>query len=417
MQYQESPSIVNQVLKKQNRTSMIQFAALCWCFILEGWNDGSIGPLLPVIQAYYSVGFAVVSLLFVVNCCGFVIGAGINIWLNERLGFGKVMVLGSLFQLATYAIQSPAPPFPALVLSFFLAGLGMSLQNAQANGFVGSLKKNKSTKLMMLHASYGLGAFCSPLVATHFSQTPHWSFHYIISCGIAVSNTAVLCSVFRFKRQEELLMETGQEPNEENPSDNPNLTSNNLYRQIFNIQAVHFLAVFAFIYVGVEVTIGGWIVTFIIRERDGGPSAGYISSGFFGGLTLGRLGLMYVNKKVGERKVVFLYVLLSIGLEITIWFVPSIIENAVAVSFIGALLGPLFPILVGYGARILPPYLFTGGMGWITGVGTAGSAALPFITGVLASKYGIKSLQPFLVAMMCTLVGIWAVLPKMRRIA
>ncbi|KAJ3742478.1 MFS general substrate transporter [Lentinula detonsa] len=348
---------------------MVQFAALCWCFILEGWNDGSIGPLLPVIQAYYSVGFAVVSLLFVVNCC--------------------VMVLGSLFQLSTYAIQSPAPPFPALVLSFFLAGLGSDV-NAQANGFVGSLKKNKHAKLMMLHASYGLGAFCSPLLATHFSQTRHWSFHYIISCGIAVSNTAVLCVVFRFKRQEDLLRQIGQEPNEELPSNA--LPSHNLYRQIFNIQAVHFLAIFAFIYVGVEVTIGGWIVTFIIRERDGGPSAGYISSGFFGGLTIGRLALMYVNKKVGEQKVVFIYV-----------------------SFIGALLGPLFPILVGLGARILPPYLFTGGMGWITGVGTAGSAALPFVTGMLASKYGIKSLQPFLVVMMCTLAGIWAVIPKARR--
>jgi fucose permease len=48
-------------------------------------------------------------------------------------------------------------------------------------------------------------------------------------------------------------------------------------------RAVHLLAVFILIYVGVEVTIGGWIVTFIIKVRGGGPSAGYISSGFFGG--------------------------------------------------------------------------------------------------------------------------------------
>ncbi|KIK56703.1 hypothetical protein GYMLUDRAFT_99125 [Collybiopsis luxurians FD-317 M1] len=428
LQFEDSPAVTSQIAKKQHRRSILHFAALCWCFILEGWNDGSVGPLLPIIQTHYSVGFAVVSLLFVTNCCGFVIGAGANVWLNERFGFGKVMVLGSLFQLATYVIQSPAPPFPALVLSFFLAGLGMSLQNAQANGFVGSLKKNKSTKLMMLHAAYGLGAFCSPLVATHFSQTRHWSFHYIISAGIAVSNTTVLCAVFQFKRQADLMLEIGQEPSEENA---PSLgsTSHNLYRQIFNIRAVHFLAVFALIYIGVEVTIGGWIVTFIIREREGGASAGYISSGFFGGLTLGRLLLMYVNKRVGEHTVVFVYVVLSIALEITIWFVPSIIENAVAVSprsftlfrlvdsiNTGLLLGPLFPILVGHGTRILPAYLFTGCMGWISGVGMAGSAALPFITGVLASKYGIKSLQPFLVAMMCTMISIWALVPKARRL-
>jgi hypothetical protein len=29
--------------------------------------------------------------------------------------------------------------------------------------------------------------------------------------------------------------------------------------------------------------LAGWIVTYIIDERHGGPKSGYISSGFFGG--------------------------------------------------------------------------------------------------------------------------------------
>lgn len=29
--------------------------------------------------------------------------------------------------------------------------------------------------------------------------------------------------------------------------------------------------------------LAGWIVTYVIDVRNGGPSAGYISSGFFGG--------------------------------------------------------------------------------------------------------------------------------------
>ena len=101
--------------------------------------------------------------------------------------------------------------------------------------------------------------------------------------------------------------------------------------------------------------MGGWIVTYIINVRGGGPSSGYISSGFFGGLTLGRVGLLWVNRLVGDRKAVFLYGLLvlsyekgsfiSLGagrdlirfsrLEITIWKVPSLIGNGVTVSFVG----------------------------------------------------------------------------------
>lgn len=42
------------------------------------------------------------------------------------------------------------------------------------------------TKLSILHAIYGVGALCSPLVATQFSQLPHWSYHYLASLGVAL---------------------------------------------------------------------------------------------------------------------------------------------------------------------------------------------------------------------------------------
>ena len=43
---------------------------------------------------------------------------------------------------------------------------------------------------------------------------------------------------------------------------------------------------------------GGWIVTYIIDERHGSSNSGYISSGYWGGLTIGRIALLWVNKKV-----------------------------------------------------------------------------------------------------------------------
>ncbi|KAL0067464.1 hypothetical protein AAF712_005452 [Marasmius tenuissimus] len=320
-----------------------------------------------------------------------------------------------------------------MAMSYFFAGFGLSFQvrtaphcilillksifqqNAQGNGYVGSLP-SASMKLMVLHASYGLGAFVAPLVSTHFSGTRHWSRHFVISACIAVSNAAVLAAVFRGKPQNgplssmmisgpydglidflfavELMHEIGISVEDHAATRRANAGAGSVYRQIFGIRAVYFLAVFALIYIGIEVTVGGWIVTFIIEKRDGGHSAGYISSGFFAGLTLGRLALWWFNKRIGEHTVIFVYSILAIALEITVWLVPSIIQNAIAVSFIGLLLGPMFPLMVSHGSRIIPASLFTGSMGWITGIGMSGSAALPFITGVLAAKYGIGSLQP-----------------------
>ncbi len=86
--------------------------------------------------------------------------------------------------------------------------------------------------------------------------------------------------------------------------------------------------------------------------------------------------------------------LLSHRLEVTVWVVPSLIENGVAVAFIGLLLGPMYPILVHHSTHILPRWLLTGCMGYISSIGQTGSAVLPFLTGLLASKFGIASLQP-----------------------
>ena len=63
-------------------------------------------------------------------------------------------------------------------------------------------------------------------------------------------------------------------------------------------------------------------------------------------------------------------------------------------SFVGVILGPIYPIVMNHASRTLPPWLLNGSIGWIAGFGQAGSAVLPFLTGALAGKAGIKSLQP-----------------------
>jgi len=178
------------------------------------------------------------------------------------------------------------------------------------------------------------------------------------------------------------------------------------------IKVVQLCAIWALVYVGVEFTIGGWIVTYIQNERGGGETTGYISTGFFAGLALGRVLLLRVNRWLGETRAMFLYLFGVVALQVTVWFVPSLIENAVAVAAIGLLLGPMYPMLMSHITAVLPRWILSGSLAWVSGVGTAGSAALPFLTGLISSKYGIRSLQPFLISMMGLLIGVWTVVPK-----
>lgn len=87
----------------------------------------------------------------------------------------------------------------------------------------------------------------------------------------------------------------------------------------------------------------------------------------------------------------------SDSLELVVWLVPSLIGDAIAVSFVGFILGPLYPIVISHAGNILPARLFAGAVGWIAGVGQAGSAFVPLITGAIASTRGIEALQPLYV--------------------
>ncbi len=123
----------------------------------------------------------------------------------------------------------------------------------------------------------GLGAFAAPLVATQFAQQEHWSYHYLISASIGVVNVAFLAYVFRFKNQDgaytqrcfasdvaeywvlDVMEEAGQAPGE------ADMAGQSKYKQIMGLKSVHFLACWALIYVGVEVTLGGELTRFQTR--------------------------------------------------------------------------------------------------------------------------------------------------------
>ncbi len=45
----------------------------------------------------------------------------------------------------------------------------------------------------------GAGALSAPLVATQFSQLPRWSFHYLVSLGLALINICAIASVYKFR--------------------------------------------------------------------------------------------------------------------------------------------------------------------------------------------------------------------------
>jgi len=136
-----------------------------------------------------------------------------------------------------------------------------------------------------MHAIYGFGATVSPLVSTEFVKQLRSTVYYYfaVSLGLALFTSFTLFAVFRLRTEDQIVgrrtpeitstsgeeVETpvvagessGEKRDREIQERRDAGSSGNKMKRIMKTPAVHFMAFYIMIYVGVEVTIGGWAVS------------------------------------------------------------------------------------------------------------------------------------------------------------
>ncbi|KAM3511552.1 hypothetical protein MY11210_004838 [Beauveria gryllotalpidicola] len=124
-------------------------------------------------------------------------------------------------------------------------------------------------------------------------------------------------------------------------------------------------------------------------------SVGYVTAGFWGGITLGRFLLVAPAQRIGEKRYVYGLVVGALVFELLVWLVPDVVGNAVAVSIVSA------SCLAPCTRAPCPPFLrgmshkeTLSGMGTIRAFGSMGGAVWPFIVGLLAQAVDTWVLHP-----------------------
>lgn len=199
--------------------------------------------------------------------------------------------------LIAYTVIALHPPYPVLVVVFMLAGFGNGLEDAAWNAWIGNMA-NANELLGFLHGFYGVGATIAPLVATSMITKANllWFNWYYVMIGCAAIEFAT--SAWSFWDQTGALFRA----NNARTSDQ---TGNRMKEALFtkpSARVTWLCALFLLGYVGVEVALGGWVVTFMIQVRNGGNFAsGMTATGFWLGITVGRLILGFVTPRIGEK--------------------------------------------------------------------------------------------------------------------
>ncbi|PSN62329.1 MFS general substrate transporter [Corynespora cassiicola Philippines] len=408
------------LMQTWNNPPMNKWRILCCCLIYfgNGINDSVVGALIPYMEVHYHIGYAIMSMVFVGQAAGFIIAAFFNNTLLNYLGRAKTLVLSELIMLSGYIMLATTPPYPVVIIAFFFCGYGAAINLALNNVFCANLHP-PSAILGAVHGSYGIGGTVAPIIGTAIvSRGILWSRFYFLPMGLRL--ICIPFAAWAFKSFQEdsppTLLSALEETANRQAAEQESTSKLRDLKLALNNRTTILGALFIFAYQGAEVSISGWMISFLINYRNGDPaSVGYVTAGFWAGITLGRFVLTHAAPKIGEKNYVAFLTVGTLALQLLAWLIPNVIGNAVAVSLLGLLLGPVYPCAQTIFSRLMPRHVQTTAIGFIAGAGSSGGAVAPFTTGILAQAAGTWVLHPVCIGLYGVMMVCWFGLPRVRK--
>jgi fucose permease len=363
--------------------------------------DAALGVLLPSLRSHYSIDKATVGLLFVSGTFGYLVAAFTSGLLVDKLGLRLFMPLGPIIVVLGAITIAFTPPFPALMGGFLLTGIGVGLIDAGLNSYVAGLPKNTAL-LNYLHAFYGVGALIGPMLATGvIIYELGWNNLYYVWAGVGLLLTVGMVLSFRDQEAPSQLAEqtTGEKE------------GGNVLAAALRMPVVWVAAFFLLIYVGIEVSLGSWMFSFLTEERhETEVLSGLAVSGYWLGLTVGRFVLGKVSEKLGNRLLIELCLVGVVAGVALVWLVPVGVVMAAGMWLIGFSLGPIFPTTIALMSGLVPARILPSAIGFIASFGSMGAALLPATVGALAEQFGLWVLMPCIIGLTAVLLGLWVAL-------
>jgi fucose permease len=246
--------------------------------------------------------------------------------MHTKVGQRGIALTAGFCHLLAYTIACLHPRCVVMVFVYILVGIANGAKNAAWNAFVSGLQQPNKL-LGLLHGFYGLGATITPVTASALFSKHHWKWYqfYYLLVGMAALDVAASVSAFRTQsgviyRMKVAKCKTSQ-------------TTACLRNKIVILCSLYLLS-----YVGSEVALGGWLVTFMAKVRHASEfQAGLTSSGLWCGITAGRIALGFVTGRLfrSEKHAVMAYLALAIVMHLLFWLVPNFVASAVFVALEG----------------------------------------------------------------------------------
>lgn len=354
---------------------------LIWCqyvgFITIGLVSSIIGPMLAFIQKDIQMNYSEAGIILSGQFLGMLFTVFIGGYLADKYGKKPFLLVGSVVLILGLVSSMLSHTYMNLLIWTIVSGIGFGVYEVGINALCSDCAhSNKGSAMNFLHFFFGVGAIFGPILATLCIKLGgSWRLTFALTALLPLFVIFILAPI-RIPA----------------PKHQPTSKHTLPYKRMF----IWISGLFCFLYVGIEVSIYGWIPAYwqSMYSKSLIP-ASLTGSIFWFTLTIGRIVCGKFVDKIGFSK--FL-IGTSFGMAILTlsWSVlPSEYVILVVILLLGLFLAGIFPTLM---ASVTSEYPNISGeiSAFISIFSALGGFFIPSAIGKSADLVGINKV-PFII--------------------
>ena len=356
-------------------------------FISLGLPDGTLGVAWPQMHQSLQlpIGLAGTLMLVVTVLSGlssFSSGA-----ILRRCQTGPVVLVSCTLTGSALLLISQAQNLGWLLLAAAPLGFGAGAVDTGLNSYVA--RHYSGRHMNWLHACWGIGATCGPLLMTNALSTRFgWRGGYATIAGIQLGLALIFLLTLRLWATQPAIPTTAGAP-AAGQSRGGTLPANS---------AAGWLSAVVFVlYVAAELTAGLWAGTILVETRGlSVATAGLCTTVYYGAITGGRILVGFFVDRWGNRRLVTLGLGLALPGALLFTQAASPGWAAGALLLLGLGFAPIYPCLMHEVPRRFAPEAVLTVIGRQSGASYVGGAIFPAAAGWLAMQTSLACI-PWLV--------------------
>ena len=369
-------SIETGITAAKSRPKLLITLTYYASFVAMGISMSSLGPTLPGLAENTRATIAAIGVLFTARSLGSLAGSVLGGRIYDRMN-GHIVMAAMVLAMAGFTALTPfIPVLWVLTAVLFFTGVVQGILNIGGNALlVWVHERNVGPFMNGLHFFFGLGTFITPVIVAQFIEQENGLLWTYLLLAVLIAPTAVMAFLPSPASPVNTKTQAAEQPD-------PWLIT--LISLVFGC------------YSGASLAYGGWIFTYATEMGlTNATNAAYLTSVFWGALTLGRLAAIPLAIRFKPMAILRAdYLGAFASLIVMLLWPRSLTAVMITSAGLGFSLASIYPTTMSLSGQMMT---ISGKVTGLFAIGSsAGSMLIPWIIGVFFAIIGPQSMATIL---------------------